>query len=119
MYCNLIFVNSLSNNSLSDLHRKRYALRNSLAKRHHDDNYTFPYRKPFAADRLIICQTKKKIRLVQIQCICRRQNKCKFKTEIIYGMSRKHCGKRRKMLVTSIFFFFPQGFFRRVVKSRD
>ena len=30
------------------------------------------------------------------QSIGRRQNKCKLKTEILIGVGRKHCGKRRK-----------------------
>ena len=34
--------------------------------------------------------------LVQIQRISRQQNKCNLKTEIIFGMVRKHSGKRRK-----------------------
>ena len=33
---------------------------------------------------------------VQIESICRRQNKCNLKTEILFGIGRKHCGKRRK-----------------------
>ena len=35
------------------------------------------------------------------------------KNEICYGKGRKHCGKRKKMLVTSIF-FSPQCFQKAV-----
>ena len=31
-----------------------------------------------------------------IESICRRQNKCTLKIEILFWMDRKHCGKRRK-----------------------
>ena len=34
-------------------------------------------------------------RLVQIQRICRRQNKCNPKIDICFGKGRKHCGKRK------------------------
>ena len=34
--------------------------------------------------------------LVQIESICRQQNTCKLKTGTLFGMVRKHCGKRRK-----------------------
>ena len=37
-----------------------------------------------------------KFRPVQIESICRQQNKCKPTTEILVGKSRKHCGKSRK-----------------------
>ena len=41
--------------------------------------------------------TKRQVfRLVQIESICRQQNKCNLKTEILFGMGKKHCGKRRK-----------------------
>ena len=33
---------------------------------------------------------------VQIENICRQQNKCDSKTEICFGKGRKHCGKKRK-----------------------
>ena len=36
---------------------------------------------------------------------CRSQNKCNSRTEILFGMGRKNCGKKVKMLVTSIFSF--------------
>ena len=39
---------------------------------------------------------RQNFRLVQIQSICRRQNKWDEKTEICFGKGRKHCGKRRK-----------------------
>ena len=35
-------------------------------------------------------------RLVQIESICRQQNKCNLRIEILFGLTRKKCGKRRK-----------------------
>ena len=49
-------------------------------------------------------------RLVQIESICRRQNKCNLKTEILFGMGRKHCGKRRENAGYHHFLLFPQCF---------
>ena len=61
-------------------------------------------------------------RLVQIQSICRRQNKSDSKIEICVGKSRKHCGKRRKCWLPA-FSPFPimlsKAFFSRGVKSAD
>ena len=61
-------------------------------------------------------------RLFQIQSICRWQNKCNWKTEILSGIGRKHCGKRRKCWLPAFSSFpamFSKGFFHGVVKSRD
>ena len=63
----------------------------------------------------------------QIESNCRRQNKCTLKTELLFGMGRKHCGKRRKCWVTSIFSFSHNVFIssswslkvRSVVKTGD
>ena len=41
----------------------------------------------------------------QIEGTYRRQNKCDPKIEICFEKGRKHCGKRKKLLVTSIFSF--------------
>ena len=41
----------------------------------------------------------------RLETICRRQNKCGSKIEIGFEKGRKHCGKKEKMLVTSIFSF--------------
>ena len=64
-------------------------------------------------------------RLVQIESICRRQNRCDSKIEISFGKGRKHCGKRRKCWLPAFsqnivgkgenagyqhFLLFPQGF---------
>ena len=47
--------------------------------------------------KLSLTLTKRQIlRLVQIESICRRQNKCKLTIEIYFGNGRKHCGERRK-----------------------
>ena len=58
---------------------------------------------------------------ILIESICRRQNKCNPKIEILVGKRRKHCGKRRKWLPA--FSAFPTMFSKacplRVVKSRD
>ena len=45
-------------------------------------------------------------RLVQIESICRQQNKCNSKTEILFGIARKHCREKEKMH----FLFFPHCF---------
>ena len=61
-------------------------------------------------------------RLVQIQSICRRQNKCDSKTQICSGKGRKHCGKRRKCWLPAFSPFptmYSKGYFLRVVKSGD
>ena len=64
----------------------------------------------------ILCYrfTKQQIlRLVQVQSICRRQNKCKIKTEILFGMSRKPYGERRKCWLQAFSPFptmFSKGF---------
>ena len=61
-------------------------------------------------------------RLVQIQSICRRQNKCNLKTEILTGMAGKHCGKWRKCWLPAFSPFptmFSKSLFLRVVNSRD
>ena len=61
---------------------------------------------------------RQNFRLVQSQSICRRQNNSRSKVEICVGKSRKHYGKREKMLVTSISPFstmFSKAFFSRGV----
>ena len=40
-------------------------------------------------------------RLLQIESICRRQNKYDSKIEICFGISGEHCGKRRKCCLPS------------------
>ena len=39
---------------------------------------------------------RQKFRMIQIERICRRQNKCDSKTGNCFGNGKKHCGKRRK-----------------------
>ena len=59
---------------------------------------------------------------VQIQSICRRQNKCDSKTEICFGTGRKHCWKRRKCCLPAFSPFptmFSKGYFPKVVKRWD
>ena len=59
--------------------------------------------------------------LVEIETICRRQNKCDGKLEISFGLGRKHCGKRRKCWLPAFSLFptmFSKGFFK-VIKSWD
>ena len=41
---------------------------------------------------------RQKFRPVQIQRLSKRQSKCDTKTELCFGKSRKHCGKKRKCL---------------------
>ena len=48
-------------------------------------------------------------RPVQIENICRHQNKCDLETEILSGIGRKHCGKRRNADYHH-FLLFPQCF---------
>ena len=55
--------------------------------------------------------------LVRIERICRRQNKWKLK--ILPGLGRKRCGKKEKMLVTSIFSFFHYVFKRLLFQGRS
>ena len=65
---------------------------------------------------------QQKLRLVQIETICRQQNKYDRKSEICFGKDIKHCGKRRKCWLPAFSSFptmFSKGFSPRVVKSRD
>ena len=55
---------------------------------------------------------RQNFRLVQIEGICSRQNKCDWKIEILFGKGRKHCGKRRKCWSTAISPFSHNGFKR-------
>ena len=41
---------------------------------------------------VLLFTTRQFFRLVQIESICRLQNKCKLKTEILLRMGRKHGG---------------------------
>ena len=64
----------------------------------------------------------KKFGLVQIESICRRQNKFYLKIDNHFGISRKHCGKRRKCWSPAFSPFptmFSKGFSFRVVESLD
>ena len=47
------------------------------------------------------------------------KKKCNLKTEVLFGMGRKHRGKRRKCWLPAFspFSTFSKGFFFRVVKS--
>ena len=59
-------------------------------------------------------------RLVQIESICRQQNKWKLNIEICNGKGRKHCGKWRKCWLPAFSPFptmFSKAFCLRVVKS--
>ena len=51
--------------------------------------------------------------LVQIESICRQQKNFDFKTEIHFGVGRKHCGKRRKCWLPA-FSPFPRSVFNRL-----
>ena len=65
---------------------------------------------------------RQNLRLVQIESICRQQNKCDRKKEICFGKGRKYCGKRRKCWSPPFSPFptmFSKDFFFKVVKSRD
>ena len=53
--------------------------------------------------------TRQNFKLVQIESICRRQNKCNLKTEILSAMVRKHGDKRRKCWLQA-FSAFPTIF---------
>ena len=62
------------------------------------------------------------LRLVQIESIFRQQNEFDLKTEILFGMGRKHWGRWRKWSLPAFSPFHPmfsRGIFFRVVKSRD
>ena len=62
------------------------------------------------------------IRLVQIESICKQQNKRNLKTAILFGKGRKHCGKRRKCWLPAFSPFptmFSKGIFLKAVKSRN
>ena len=49
--------------------------------------------------------------LVQIEGICSQQNECDSKIKIWLGKFRKHCGKKEKILVTSISSFSQNVFY--------
>ena len=68
----------------------------------------------FLPSALKLFTKRQLLRLVQIQSICRRQNKCKLQTEILFWMGRKHCGKSRKCCLPAFSSFptmFLKGFF--------
>ena len=71
---------------------------------------------------LTLSQASKFI-LAQIQSICRRQNNHYPKIKICVGVSRKHCQKRRIIMLINSIFSFPtvisKLFFALVVKSLD
>ena len=59
---------------------------------------------------------------LQIKSVLTQRNHCNLKIEILLGMDRKHCVKRRKCWLPAFSPFpaiFSRGFFFRVVKSRD
>ena len=65
---------------------------------------------------------RQNFRLVHIESIRRRQNKCDRKLKFVLGRVEKHCGKRRKCWLPAFSPFstmFSKGFFSKVVKSRD
>ena len=60
--------------------------------------------------------------LVQIESICRQKTECNLKTEILFGMFRRHCGKWRKCWLPAFSPFptmFSKAVFSRGVKSQD
>ena len=66
--------------------------------------------------------TKQNFSTVQIESTSRQQNKCDLKIKVCLGMSRKHCGKRRKCWLPAFSPFptmFSKGDFLRVMKSWD
>ena len=68
----------------------------------------------------LIFTKRQNIRLVQIQSICRQQNKCDVNIEICFGKGRKHCGKMRKCLLPALSLFpsmFSKVYFFRVNQS--
>ena len=59
---------------------------------------------------------------LQIEITCRTKYKYDRKFEIWFGKDRKHCRKRRKCWLPAFSPFptmFSNGFFFKVVKSRD
>ena len=61
-------------------------------------------------------------RLIQIESICRGQNKCDRKIEICFGTGRKHCEKGRKCWSPAFSSFpamFSRAFYFRVVRNCD
>ena len=65
---------------------------------------------------------RQNFRSVQIESICRRQNKRDWKIEICFRKGGKHCGKKRKCWLPAFSPFptmFSNCFFFTVVKSRD
>ena len=59
-------------------------------------------------------------RLLRIESICRWQNKCNLKVELLFGIGRKHYGRRRKCWLPAFPPFptvFSKGFFLWVVES--
>ena len=61
---------------------------------------------------LTVLTEQQNFRLVQIESIADDKINLTEKTNFLFGMGRKHCGKKEKMLVTSIFFFSHNVFKR-------
>ena len=57
--------------------------------------------------------------LVQIESICRRQNKINYNDDFCHWFGWKHCGKRRKCIFSFSHNVFKKIFLLRVVKSQD
>ena len=52
--------------------------------------------------------------LLQIENLCKRQNKCDSKIEYFCGLTIKHCGKRRKCWFPVFSSFFPHNIFYHI-----
>ena len=50
------------------------------------------------------------LKLVEIESICREQDKCSLKTELLSGIGRKHCGEKKGNAGNQHFLLFPQCF---------
>ena len=65
---------------------------------------------------------QQEFRPVHFESICRQQYKSNLKTEILFWMGRKHCGKRRNCWLPA-FSRFPMMFFKvssfGVITNRD
>ena len=65
---------------------------------------------------------RQNFKLVYIENMFRRQNKCEWKSHIYFWNCKKYCGKRRKCCLAAFSPFptmFSKGFLNRVVESRD
>ena len=82
------------------------------------DNQSTWIRSTFFDNVLTLFTKQQNSKLLQIESISRRQNKCDSKIEISFEKDRNICGKRKKCWLPA-FSPFPTMVSKGVIKSQD